>query len=924
MPNGVGAMNDGSQVRSVVRQRLVDDLQPLAPLTILCGIPGTAKSTLVAQMHAQGVRGPEEESKGVLVGFPRRRLGGKAALAFAVEASTAQLGLDPPQREQLLAIRRGRFDVDDVTQRIARWFEAAGPFTLCILNYEWQASPELDELIVSTVASGVDVVCTLIDPEPLQSRAQGQGIAVRVVEDSELCFKHPELARLAQFYGVEPTPEVLSRVEELTAGHPMISSVAMLELAGIEKVTVGQGEVTLIGRDFGTRRAAMSDLGQLAYGPRPALKRVDPSNISVDDLGKAVAVLRLQEPVVDELRLSDQGRSPFVRFVSGLLTVPWADLSALEAAWPGSSSYVHRLNAAGYTRIEFDGVGPGRLVWTEGVRAVASEWLHVAGWAVGDDNKLSDLCSNVVEWYAANRRFDEAVELTGQTGDAAVIEHLAVTHFIDFVTDGRSHGFGAHLPRTEAEARQFPVTAILAALESHPLARDDWGVAQRVLVAVREQESSCGCGEPESSLRACLVALVGLSVLDRWDEGAELSGHALDALESLLAVSPSSGEELARAYLLLGIVTLVRAQIGDARASLSRAVALSQREGPVFRTAVVGLRALEGYFGELLFDPAVDRDRIMQEYLGPSEKGLAWQESLVFLVLSRVWSSLWQGHYETALEDASRLVRQVPLCSIQPMVVWTHGLVLLLNGRPEQAYALYRDVEQRTQSAGLPPRSSSIFVLGFTLACLAEGRLREATTVAARRGQANDTLDRMMRLALGYTSGRDKVLPLPEEQKRPGPLPTVRARTLFAFIRMISLIRGGRETEAREILQQVVTTATACDADFVCRFMSKQANAEISSLVATVVPSEVGDAIMRAVDGPHILREGLADVHLSKAQLQVLRLLAQGMRNQEIADSLYLSVNTVKTHLREINRKLGTSDRFEAIALARRFGFINS
>lgn len=43
---------------------------------------------------------------------------------------------------------------------------------------------------------------------------------------------------------------------------------------------------------------------------------------------------------------------------------------------------------------------------------------------------------------------------------------------------------------------------------------------------------------------------------------------------------------------------------------------------------------------------------------------------------------------------------------------------------------------------------------------------------------------------------------------------------------------------------------------------------------------------------------------------------------EEIADSLYVSVNTVKTHLRGIYRKLGVSQRRDAVLVARRRGLI--
>jgi LuxR family maltose regulon positive regulatory protein len=61
---------------------------------------------------------------------------------------------------------------------------------------------------------------------------------------------------------------------------------------------------------------------------------------------------------------------------------------------------------------------------------------------------------------------------------------------------------------------------------------------------------------------------------------------------------------------------------------------------------------------------------------------------------------------------------------------------------------------------------------------------------------------------------------------------------------------------------------------------------------------------------------------LSVRELQVLRYLAGMLGTEEIADTMYLSVNTVKTHVRSILRKLAVSRRNEAVRRARELGLV--
>ncbi|MCY1452941.1 LuxR family transcriptional regulatory, chaperone HchA-associated [compost metagenome] len=70
-------------------------------------------------------------------------------------------------------------------------------------------------------------------------------------------------------------------------------------------------------------------------------------------------------------------------------------------------------------------------------------------------------------------------------------------------------------------------------------------------------------------------------------------------------------------------------------------------------------------------------------------------------------------------------------------------------------------------------------------------------------------------------------------------------------------------------------------------------------------------------------REDEPQTTLSTRELQVVRLLALGYRNREIAEKMFLSELTVKSHLRKINSKLGAGGRTEAVSIARAQGLLD-
>ncbi|MFC7395421.1 response regulator [Scopulibacillus cellulosilyticus] len=107
----------------------------------------------------------------------------------------------------------------------------------------------------------------------------------------------------------------------------------------------------------------------------------------------------------------------------------------------------------------------------------------------------------------------------------------------------------------------------------------------------------------------------------------------------------------------------------------------------------------------------------------------------------------------------------------------------------------------------------------------------------------------------------------------------------------------------------------------------------LSYLLKTSKASEIADAIRAAMKGESVLEAKVTGKVLSKMrhseqpkphesltsrEFEILRLIADGKSNQEIADELFIAVKTVKTHITNILSKLGVDDRTQAAIYAHR------
>jgi RNA polymerase sigma factor (sigma-70 family) len=109
----------------------------------------------------------------------------------------------------------------------------------------------------------------------------------------------------------------------------------------------------------------------------------------------------------------------------------------------------------------------------------------------------------------------------------------------------------------------------------------------------------------------------------------------------------------------------------------------------------------------------------------------------------------------------------------------------------------------------------------------------------------------------------------------------------------------------------------------------------VEDLFAAITRVDAGDVIITPPMAARLLNEEFAlpkkdannelpesETNLSQREAEVLRLVAEGKTNKEIATTLFITVNTVKVHLSRILEKLRVRNRQQAVALAMEKGIV--
>ena len=547
-----------------------------------------------------------------------------------------------------------------------------------------------------------------------------------------------------------------------------------------------------------------------------------------------------------------------------------------------------------------------------------------------DPASIDDLHQAAAHWHEEQGHPVEAVRHAQAASDWRYAARLLADNYISLILDGRVRTLrgllGSFPPALAAEDPELAIVQAAARLfEGRPADTVTYIEAAERLADEVPRERRWRFDLRRASTKLWLAR-----------RRVDLAGalEAMRAVEAALAAQPADGivraaDHRAAAVMNVGIVELWSLRTREARRHLEQGLSLAREaERPFLEIgclAHLGIAAPEG--GGSVLDGVHYAERAIAR-----AEALGWDDDEIItpaLAIGGV-GAMWMGRFDEAerrLERAARALRP----EVDPMttliVRWATGLLRLIQGRLEDALAGFeeaqrlkssmsrevRTIEPRGVMLQTQVRMGEVEAAGAALAALEETeRDRALVRIAAAEihlarddpeaalDELGPVLDGTAQAAHPTTSLIDALLfeALARDRLRD-------ARAAEAAIE--------RALQVAEPEGVIVPFAVAPVADLLKRHpRHRTAHAALLSEVLDVL---AGSPAGRR-DGEPLGED------LSEAELRVVRFLPSNLKAPEIAAELFVSPNTVRTHLRHIYSKLGAHSRGEAVERARELGLL--
>jgi LuxR family maltose regulon positive regulatory protein len=550
---------------------------------------------------------------------------------------------------------------------------------------------------------------------------------------------------------------------------------------------------------------------------------------------------------------------------------------------------------------------------------------------LGDE--VPDLHRRAARWLADHGEIVEAVRHTLAAGDWPDAAQLVADHSFRWVLDGQAGTIGAVLHAfPEGASADHPDLALAHAANELNQGRLEEAAAQLSLAESHVPSA------PPARRRRLTVAMASLRLAL-----ARRSGQFTEVIEQVKLLDASiaddsndpigmSSELRAVALLNLGIVEMWSGRLADAERHLSDGARLAQRIGRPYLEVVcrahlcfpskltsvatarqrgeeaVALAERHGFGDRPILAPALGYVGGMAVWMGDFDEGEGWLRraweiadphvdpaAAVLLHVASGMLHAGRGQHQSAL-DAFAGAAQA-----QSRLTGVHALAPRITGwlAATQARSGLLD-EARATVSGLSVEPEQIGVIydGQT------GAISNAQAVISMAEDDPDTALEALRNVLDVASPAAPAFTLVETH-------------LLAGIAHLSL--GDRNAAAAA----AESALAAAEPD---RLIFPFAMAEAAELLDALPRHETAHGalladivdLLRGAPAPRIDQERLSRPEpLSPSELRVLRYLPTNLTRPEIAGELYVSINTVNTHIRNIYSKLGARDRSSAVQHAR-------
>jgi LuxR family maltose regulon positive regulatory protein len=605
------------------------------------------------------------------------------------------------------------------------------------------------------------------------------------------------------------------------------------------------------------------------------------------------------------------------------------ELADLLAGCPGSEQMLLELEQANAFVVSLD----AQRTWFR-YHQLLADFLRLELRRTSAD-QVPHLHRRAARWFADRGDVVEAVRHTLAAGDWQDAARLVADHSFIWVLEGQSGTIEAVLQAfPEGASAGHPDLALAHAASELNHGRLEEAAAQLALAESHVQSA------PPARRRRLTVAVASLRLAM-----ARRSGQFTEVVEQINLLDASiaadcndpiaMGSELrAVALLNLGIVETWSGRLADAERHLSEGSELARRIGRPY-LEVVG-RAHQG-FPSRLVSVATARERGRQAVALAERHGWGDRPILAPALGAVGGMAIWMGEFD----EGERWLRRAwevaePDVEPAPAVLLHVATGMLHAGRGEHQSAL----EAFAAGAHVQSLLTGVHALAPRIAgwlATMQVRLGMPDEARATLGGFSATPERLG--ALGAIGNARAVISIVEgdpataldaladvlaHTPRRGPAFTLAETHLLAGIAHLRLgDRTAAATAAEEALaaaepDRLIFPFALTDAAELLDVIPRHATAH-GALLADIVD------VLQGASAPNSDREPLTQPEeLSPSELRVLRYLPTNMTRPEIARELYVSINTVNTHIRNVYAKLDARSRSAAVRRARELRLLST